>query len=85
MIRKGIMAMVLVMVLACSTMAFAGDDPGYTLDTKDKVMKILNDFWLEEKGNRVTSNNMVSLMNNVSKAFSQGIIRPKLVEPEAEE
>ena len=46
----------------------------FKLETVTEVAKVLTDFFREEQGNRVTSNNMQSLLVKVQQVFDNKTI-----------
>jgi len=46
----------------------------FKLETATEVAKVLTDFFREEQGNRVTSNNMQSLLVKVQQVFDNKTI-----------
>ena len=45
----------------------------YKTETSAQVAKVLTEFFREEQGNRITSNNMQSLLVKVQQVFEQNM------------
>ena len=56
----------------------------YKETIKDELMRILNEFFREERGNRITSNNMEGLSAKVGHTLEHNKVEEKKGKPEKE-